>query len=103
MTNEEKLREEWNEAFLPEVPTMLKSAEVKNSDGTYSCITCGIKRDAIADWWLSKIALAKEEGRIAADAIWLLSLVHLDEKTRQGVITTHDKLLASLSPSERTN
>lgn len=53
--DEEKIREEWDEAFQPEVPKSIKSLEVKNADGTYSCITCGIKREAIADWWLDKM------------------------------------------------
>lgn len=56
----EEIREEWNEAFEPEVPEMLKGVEVKNADGSYSCITCGIKRDAIADWWLEKLQSREE-------------------------------------------
>lgn len=59
----EEMREEWNDAFLPEVPAMLKGFEIKNADGSYSCITCGIKKDAIADWWLSKFAKQNQELR----------------------------------------
>lgn len=53
MSQPNGIREKWSEAFEPEIPSLMKGVEVKNRDGSYSCITCGIKKDCIADWFMS--------------------------------------------------
>lgn len=57
-TTEEKLREEWDMDFpIADMPKLVRKFEMKNKDGSYSCMTCGIKLDAIADWWIERINL----------------------------------------------
>lgn len=80
MTNDEKelvekTKEDWEVNFpIGSVPRIARKFEVKNKDGSYSCITCGIKLDVIADWWIERLLTAVREAvKRERERIWNLA------------------------------
>lgn len=76
---EEKIREEWNEAIYE-----IGIDTFPNGEPSYSTTA-----DKIADWWLNKLQeeLTRESG------MWRLALTHLPEEYRNSVIATYEKLV----------
>ena len=75
---------EWNDVFMGDVPKMIKNCEVKNKDGSYSCITCGIKRDKIGEWWKQKLKEV-EQRKVVEMIEKLYGIGFVDEITKERI------------------
>jgi len=93
--------EEWNNVFMGDVPKMIKSCEVKNVDGSYSCITCGIKRNKIGEWWKQKLnQVEQRKVEEIREMVVNYDEVYINEDVGKAIDRMKDSITDSLKTKE---